>query len=377
MNIKSITCCVLFSCIISSGVNATPDPAISTIRLEKDCGTDANCLTTVASLMDWIWTIRTPSPSAESPLLVLIGPGEFRGSPLSCTNNPYVPNPNLGYVTYRGAGRKNTVIQHGFFGAVSTNCDNMAFENMTLKGGYAGVAWFIGGSSTWTNVEMIGDYYGWLDANSSNRDVCSDAQGRHEFFASSIIAEGSNAVEAFQNRCGKNWIWGSEIRIHQSASKNRIVGVSTIGANNELHLYGSNLRVTSDVDTSTLVHVGIEAIDFGSVHAHGTGIDVESAFANEIIALSVKNGGLIHASESAYVLNNGAGGTTSRISNVGGIVRAPHMWAQNATPPQIVSENGADTVVITNTVDGQPHLVIYSENCTSSKWFDIVTSSCL
>lgn len=377
MNIKTITYFVLFSCITSSIATAAPDPGASTIRLEKDCGADPNCLTTVGSLMNWIWNTRTPSPSAASPLLVLIGPGEFSGSPLACTNAPFMPNPNLGHVTYRGAGRKNTVISHGFFGAVSTNCDNMVFESMTLKGGYAGVGWFLGGSSTWTNVEMIGGYYGWLDANSSNRDVCSDAQGRHEFFSSSIVAEGIQAVEAFQNRCGKNWLWGSEISIHQSALKNKIVGVSTIGSGNELHLYGSNLRVTSDVDTSTLAHIGIEAIDSGNVHVHGTGIDVVSVFANEITALSAVNGGLIHASESAYVLNNGVGGLTTRVSNVGGTVHAPHMWAQGATPPQIESENGADTMVITNTADGQPHLVIYSESCTSSKWFDVVTGSCL
>ncbi len=70
------------------------------------------------------------------------------------------------------------------------------------------------------------------------------------------------------------------------------------------------------------------------------------------------------------------GGTATRIQKNGnGGVMAAYLWQESATPPNIVSSNGADMVVVTNTPDGQPHLAIYSDNC-SSKWFDTVTASC-
>jgi hypothetical protein len=113
----------------------------------------------------------------------------------------------------------------------------------------------------------------------------------------------------------------------------------------------------------------------GKIHIHGTGIDVISQSANNIVALAASNGGTIHANAAAYSLKTGSGGTVTRISNNGGHVHAPYLWEQHANPPAILSENGADMAVVTGTADNHPHLVIYDTSC-AGKWFDTSTNAC-
>jgi hypothetical protein len=142
-----------------------------------------------------------------------------------------------------------------------------------------------------------------------------------------------------------------------------------------VHVYGSVIRAIPDDGTNISNVTAVTATNSADIHVHGTGIDVISAQANDIVALKASNGGHIHANESSYVLQTGAGGTVTRISNDGGTIMAPYLWQNGPTPPSIVSVTGADTVVYTNTGDGHPHMAVYDSSCASN-WFDINTNTC-
>ena len=63
----------------------------------------------------------------------------------------------------------------------------------------------------------------------------------------------------------------------------------------------------------------------------------------------------------------------SKDTNPNTHVHAPYLWEEHPTPPNITSVTGADMAVVTD--GAQPHLLIYSSNCTS-KWFDTSTNAC-
>jgi hypothetical protein len=95
---------------------------------------------------------------------------------------------------------------------------------------------------------------------------------------------------------------------------------------------------------------------------------------------------MIHADVSAYNLKTS--GSVTRISNLGGSVKAPYRWAQDNQPPSVISDNGADMAVETNCDDTschdqdtgpETHLLIYNDNCqvgNHGPWFDVVTGRC-
>ena len=142
-----------------------------------------------------------------------------------------------------------------------------------------------------------------------------------------------------------------------------------------MHVYGSVIRSLSGSGITTSSAVAASASGTGKLHIHGTGIDVISTAANNIVALSASTGGEIHANVSSYNLTTGNGGTVTRISNTGGHVHAPYLWQEHPTPPSIISQDGADTAVVTSTTGGTPRFVIYSTACPS-KWFDVGSNAC-
>lgn len=368
MKIKQALAVLPFSLLYISAASALPDTNASTVSLKTDCGTDTACFADSNSLLDWIWNTRLPS--AASPLLVNIGPGTF--SPINCSGQ--------GHVTFRGAGREATTIS-GFIGASFSACQNISVENLSVRGSLAGVTWFGGGSSNWVNVHMIANYAAWYDAIGNSGSPCVNGnQGRHTYFGSTL--EVTNATfgpaHTFFNACGSNWLYGSEVimKVTSGGTSADVGAVFSHGAGNEVHLYGSNVHVVTDSNAPSGSPDALVASDNGAIHSHGTGIDVISENASAISAIKVSSGGLVHASESAYVLKTGVGGTITRIINNGGTVNAPHQWGENANPPGISSVTGADTAVITNTSDNQPHMVISSNSCTSG-WYDMVTAGCI
>lgn len=357
----------------ASGVFAAVDTNAAVVQLRKSCqevsGTLNNCFTNLATLNSWIWNIRNPQPSAAAPLLVEIGPGVFTGQ-FNCTNK--------GYVTLRGTGMQNTIIEGANGGdetvpIATTNCVNLTFSHMTLRnivGVYATQS--LGGSTYWDNVEIDALGYAWIDSLTYQ---CIGV-GKHYWFNSRIIARTAfSLTKAYYNVCDESWFFGSEITAVGSAGSTSVVSVFAHGG--EVHIYGSVIRAMTNANVVISELVAAQSINNAKIHIHGTGIDVISPAANNIVALKASNSSEIHANASSYNLSTGAGGSVKRLSkNNDGHIHAPYLWEHIPTAPNFTSLTGADMATITNTSDNHPHLVIYDSSCTN-KWFDTTTNACM
>ncbi len=355
----------------------SPDPTAGVVYLLTNCNVHnsplANCFETMGSLTTWV--ANTRHPNAAAPLVVEIGPGTF--SPFGCQNG--------GYTTLRGSGRQNTIITNGqaFGDAFSaSNCTQLDISELSIVGTAARALhtmdWSGAGTSTWSNVDVIANGgYGWYDTG-----------GTHFWFGSRFTNNfGVAGVSRAYETGGVSWFFGSEIVANDASGNAAEVEALGVLAGGEAHVYGGNLRavVSGGNGGSTLSEIaGIKAVNAlkassslpgGMVHIHGTGIDVISSPGNQIAALMAGSGAMIHANGDSYNLSTGTGGTIYRILNNGGDVRAPYQWEEGPTPPQIQSANGSDTTVLTNTTDGQPHLLLYSTNCASG-WYDTALHLC-
>ena len=334
-----------------------------------------NCFTDLATLTNWIFNVRNPAPSVDSPVLVEIGPGQFNGSFL-CSDS--------GYVTLRGSGMQSTIINAAIYPVAITNCKNMTFMNMTLKTASLGVQG--GGSvSFWHDVEIdAGGFYAWFDSGANG--ACYGPKGKHYWFNSRITGRGTSpGSTAYQSACDESWFFGSEITKVASGTAGSEYAVTSLKKRGETHIYGGVVRVISQGTASATTLVAIHAENTGIVHVHGTGIDAIGSGANPVVALSAITNGEIHGNQAAYNLSTGAGGTVTRILNNGGHVHAPYVWQEHPQPPSINSQNGADMIVQTGCAANgcqnagtETHLLIYNTNCTGTggPWFDVVTRAC-
>lgn len=362
MKLLSRILLTLLSITLSIAAYAVPDPSASVVYLRTDCTVGGvslvNCFTTMDSLVTWIDGTR--HPSAANPLLVEIGPGTF--ARFSCSNG--------GYTTLRGSGREKTVITNGaeYNNAFSvSNCTQLELSDLTIKATSSALHsmdWIGGGTSTWSGVNIIGNAYGWYDGG-----------GTHYWFNSRIVNKAGFGVSRCYLTSGENWFFGSEITAEAANGTVDAVGFE-VRTGGQVHVYGGVIRaVVSGASTGSTVNAA-RAIGTGAeIHIHGTGIDVLSAPANNIVALIAASGTKIHANASAYNLSTGTGGTITRIVNNGGHVHAPYLWEEHPTPPNIVSVTGADQAVITQTANGHPSIVIYDASCTS-KWYNLGSQAC-
>lgn len=302
--------------------------------------------------------------SSANPLLVEVGPGTF-GQIFSGGGSDR-------NITVRGSGVDTTTFQSL---TIKLNSPNTSFADLTVGG--AGVSYAVvvlgdamGSTTTWTNTKLVGSWSEYCAIPPDNLPA-----GRHSFFSSQIQMTGA---DTYQVGCDESWFYGSDITSQGDLTKNKVTPF-TVGRS-ELHVYGSIIRVlgTGVGATSTLLPMTAILAYAGKTHIHGTGIDViavDGAPAS-VTALLAYDGAVIHASESSFNLSTGVGGTVTRIDNQGGTIRSPYIWASLPLSGQdFSSETGADMTTVTDTADGQPHLVIYSDNC-ASKWYDIVDKAC-
>lgn len=379
--------CVLGAFTHVSALYAAVDSNAPIVQLRTECTENGselnNCFTDIATLNNWVFNVRYPAPSATSPVLIQIGPGKFNGS-FVCEDS--------GYVTLRGSGIQNTIIQGISYPVALTNCKNMVFEDMTLKAYGLGVQG--GGSTTyWHNVEIDADgFYAWLD--SAGDAGCYGPKGKHYWFNSRIIGRSTiHGAATYQSGCDESWFFGSEITkfVSNGASNQTVYAMKSFaarpGANRraENHIYGGVVRVVATGTTSAATLVAIHSAGGSSVHVHGTGIDVLGGGANSVIALSAITGGEIHANESSYNLST-VSGVIKRVSKDGTAhVHAPYQWETHPDVPfagnsavTFESVTGYDSAIVTTTPGGaasHPHLVIYDSSCPG-KWFDSTLNQC-
>lgn len=375
-----------FSLVPAHAAITITNPGTSHVDLRTDCSGSLNCADNLEELLTWVWTQRVPS--ATNPLVIDIGPGNFSAQGAQSLGGGAFCN-NAGWVTFRGAGRENTVIIKGV-GSLTTidivNCTQIAFQDLTIDSGSSiyGLYWTGGGSSSYSNVTLTGKSYPWYDScGSSPRSV-------HYWSGSRILTSGdANRAVAYLSRCAESWFYGTEIVAHANINTREIIPIDNQGG--EIHVYGGVIRALSDPGI-TLTGLGVKLFTAvnttanGETHIHGTGIDVISAEGNPVSSLTAGSGGHIHAAQSSYILQTGANGTASRIVNNGGHVHAPFLWEHvpdtDGNPLTVdtnfFSVNGADmTVVTTDTSDGHPHIAVYSSACgANAKWYDQVDKVC-
>jgi hypothetical protein len=288
----------------------------------------------------------------------------------------------VGYVSFVGAGRQQTVISASSGFAVSiSSCTKLSFSDLTIHsygGSGGGISWGGGGDSTWSNVDDTAQYYGWTEQQ------CGASKGNHYWFGSRVMArEFFSAAIAYKSKCDVSWFYGSEISETSDTSLGgNGLSVFNVSGNGEVHVYGSAIRAIANVTASsngTIKAVNVSA--GGKIHIHGTGIDVVSSVPNNIVVLNALTGGMIHANVSSYNLSTPSGTVTRIKKDTDSVthVHAPYLWEHipdPATIPGFVSVTGADvTTKASGTSDGHPHMLVYDASCLS-KWYDTVDKAC-
>lgn len=378
--VLSLAIFIIYPPFATAAATATAE----TVHFRKSCTVDgsvlSNCFedTERAEFLDWIHTTRTPNVS--SPLLVKIGAGQFikgllpRGKKYPLVFYCEDASGFTGHITFQGAGRPQTNIgDDSNYTLVVDACESMVFKDLTISatGGSGGaISWSGGGDSVWQDVDINSQYYGWTSTN------CGAERGKHYWFSSRITnVDAFSASTAYREECDESWFYGSEIQ-NIASYLSSSPSVFSVQGSGEVHVYGSAIRSDAPDQLSAGRNVAaVRVANGGNIHIHGTGIDVISAAANDIVVLDINSGGQVHANETSYNLSTAQGGTITRISNSGGIAKAPYLWQNAAEAPDITSVTGADMAVVENTTDGHPHFTIYDSSCPSG-WFDTTLAAC-
>jgi hypothetical protein len=360
-------------------VDAAVDPGAFIVQLQTSCtGSPGevldNCFTSSAALTTWITGTRKPNEA--SPLQVNIGPGTFDRFDIVC--DP--AGGFTGHISFMGAGRQHTVFGAPTGAGLSVgSCDQMSFSHLKVhayNSSGSGVTWSGGGSSRWQDVDIDAQYYGWNEAASA----CGSQKGQHYWFGSRIITKDKfSAAVAYRAVCDESWFFGSEIAMDLVCQDGVVptgnaIAVAAVGASAEIHVYGSVLRTLASCTLrSGMSLLAAYAGSGGKIHIHGTGIDVISSVPNNIKALSASSASSIHANTTSYNLSTPSG-TVTRVPAGGHNVHAPYFWEGHETPPNIITQDGADMAAVTSPTD-PPRLVISSQVC-DSKWFDVGANVC-
>lgn len=397
------------------------DTSLDTIYWRTDCtGFDpTECVKSPEETVDFlVWISAIRKPSAANPLLVDVGPGRFLAvTPtgevyyeiFGCVTAATVLSAS--HITLRGSGPGVTIIGDSSlvglqYPIVAQDCENFHVQDLTVESPQQAVYWLGGGSSTWTNVELIGQEQAWFDATCDLGN-----QAVHYFFNSRIRTNGeggvSNAIA--MDVCSENWLYGSEVSALGNANSNPgLTDLTAIRirkyANSDpgsVRVFGTAILAGSGgLDTGHAAFTGATAIDVsdgGVFHSHGGIINTttSSITGADATGLSVSGAGsFAHTPGTAFVVKPGTGGTGTRVAEIsGGMVQSPFLWQSGTTPPsstteanEIVSADGQDMFVETdcsqsgncNGGGNETHLMIYNAVlCGSTNpWFDVVTGAC-
>lgn len=390
--------------------NAPADAAVVNLRTScTEGGVEVpNCFTTMDNVDDWLRNVRQAGPA--NPTLVQIGPGTF-GS-WACGSS---------HVTLRGAGRDRTILKEPNNGSnaaitIGSGCTNLNVQDLTLDGSqalvYGGVRLTkLDAITTWTNVEIIGSRYTWLEEKFGS---CPSNNGRHSFFSSRITAVGGgigSTTIAYWASCAASWFWGSEITAIPIAGNTTHVRALT-AEEAEVHLYGSNARLILPSGLAFAPSSGVQggtalmsATSGSAIHIHGTGLDIIHDGSGTVDMLSADATSHFHANESGFNIHVSGSGKVNRVAGVGN-VEAPYIWGAGATAPLSASSSGVQTLASRNGMDSYmetdcplatnqdcsaganlaagsqyPRLMVYRKECIGTganqgPWFDTVRRAC-
>lgn len=402
------------SSVSYAAINDAPAD-VDSVVLRSSCyvngssGTEIpNCFTSMDHVDAWLTNVRLPD--ASRPTLIDVGPGIF--TRWQCTSS---------HVTVRGAGRDRTTISNvggGYALDINQGCTNLNVQDLKIDGrdGLWGVVVFnLEAVTSWTNVEILGAAYAWVESISP----CTSNIGKHTWFSSRIVSSGGTQASgsptisrAYTATCAESWFWGSEITAY--GDRGNAFAIQAHDA--EIHLYGSNVRLLISTTNSSpfspsgaggLGRYLIAALNGSAVHIHGTGLDIVHAMGGTVDMLYTDDNpeSHFHANASAFNIHLSGAGKVNRIRSAGsGRIEAPYQWGEGTQPPltinshgmpspngvqTLVSRTGADTYVETDcpatgscSLGGNfPREMIYRAECTNTgatqgPWFDTVTRAC-
>jgi len=380
-------------CLIVPAVSAAIDPNAEIVTVRKDCNGADNCFELLDDALTWTWTTR--NPTVTSKLLVDIGPGIYN-------EQVYCPD-GRGHVTFRGAGRDATSIRgaaNDVAAATFQNCDEIEVMDLAIENNDWGVEWAGGGSSTWTDVDIVGlpggtSTIGWIDDIVQGQE---DDIALHYFFGCRVHATGRQnnpyPAAAYWASASETWFFGGEIL--WEVSENGGAGAALlINAGGDFHAFGTVIRavatgtgLTGDitgVEVNDAAVVGNNAGEPSVFHMHGGIINV-NANGNSLTGYGLKVLGANSTAHSPDTAFNVTGSFVFRVLVSGGAAMAPFQWPAATQPPSFgafYSANGQDMFVETDCgsngdCDGggsEPHLMINTTSCTGF-WFDSVTGRC-
>ena len=280
--------CVLIAAFVTA-IGASPSLAAdaSIITVRKDCTGADNCFTALAGGVTSAFGLA----SQTNPITLDVGPGEWDEDFLCPTGK--------GWVHTRGAGRDSTIIKGGASGGFTAqllNCNNVEFSNLTMT---SDIGWTVewdhaaggGGSSTWTNVNLIaeaGSISAWYDKTCGILPGTSatDPRAVHFFFGSRLIKRGDDALigqaypsSAASITCSEIWYYGGEIiwDFDEDGIANTKSAAVILARGSMFQGFGISIRAVSrGVATDTRKLVAVRVID-GPFNGIGTG-DAPSFF---------------------------------------------------------------------------------------------------
>lgn len=397
----------------AKALNDAPADA-DTVMLRIKCiegGTEIpNCFESMDAVDTWLRTTRLPGPTR--PTLVNIGPGDFSTWQCGSSN-----------VTLRGSGRDQTVITATVLTAISVNegCTNLNVHDLTLNSGAvrSGVTVYnLKAKTTWTNVEIISQAYGWDErffgsADGSGTCGVANLGGKHMWFSSRIRTTGLvGSARAYTARCAESWFWGSEIS-SDVTDPNASIAFALKADQAEIHLYGSNVSLrlpgamnAQGYQTQSTGHFLMAAINGSEVHIHGTGLDVihNGIGIADMLYADANPLSHFHATASGFNIHVSGAGKVKRLAGPGKRIEAPYTWGESTTAPfsttaegtptvngvgTLISRSGADRYTETDcqpsgncsSGGGFPHDMVYLASCTGlaanqGPWFDMTTKAC-
>lgn len=408
-----------------------PDPPLPA-ELRKCYYFDEN-----QEMLDWVWNTR--QPSEQRPLAVDIGPGTIvspANSELGCADGQRPPlwcPLGSGHVTFRGAGRESTLILNPSppingspsGAAVYANaCEDLEFRDLAIESWNTGV-WWDGayGSSTWTDVRITGQFYGWYDIRGSGLSIggspvpaepVGTTRSSHYFYSCKIersVFSPINATPftAWLSSVSDAWLYGSEILANGEPGEGKVTAVQLWGGRGTVcgqdqvrsgprfRMFGGAIRAAGDDVTGVLVlgDPGLSSADRPEFHLHGGIISLASGTGGPLVGLLIGDSNptgpqaFAHTIDTAFALAT-AGSATRVLSGVSlggnGSAVSPLAWGPRTDPPPVVSESGQDSYMeidcdaacCTDTGGNSVHEMVYDSTCLlpGGPWRDQVTGAC-
>lgn len=295
----------------------------ASIRMELSC-TDGNgaqlghCVQDIDSLNQWI---AAQAPSATSPVRIDIGPGEFIGT-LECSSR--------GGIAIVGSGRYATTISSNMSylepGIKISRCTGVSVSHLTVKGGYRAVHLEGTSVTTWNDVEVFGGARGVYSTFG-----CDPVTTSHTWHNARIVAIPRGLTIAYDARCGKHTIFGSELIANGAPAQynslpNNVVALKADRQSNSVSVLavGSVIRALLSTDNTGAVPIAaIQADHSAQVSVAGSQIEAVSSVAHDGWALSANSGAIIRVDGSSYVMSTSEPAVITRINTNGGTVVAP------------------------------------------------------